>query len=200
MGTEVVAKADPDGYTLLIGNQGPMVVNPHIFNMRHDPAEALDPIAMIADAQLVVVVGSRLAGDVAARASREGQGGAARLRLGRQRVGEPRRHAASRPERRDRAQARALQGRRPRGERPRRRPHRLHGDHGPLGHRPDRVGHADRAGRHRRRALPRPARRSRPPSRPGFRATPPRPGTASSARRAFPRTSAPRSRRRPRRR
>ena len=60
MGTEVVAKADPDGYTLLIGNQGPMVVNPHIFNMRHDPAEALDPIAMIADAQLVIVVGSRL--------------------------------------------------------------------------------------------------------------------------------------------
>src|SRR6186713_1805801 len=56
MGTEVVAKADPDGYTLLIGNQGPMVVNPHIFKMRHDPAEALDPIAMIADAQLVIVV------------------------------------------------------------------------------------------------------------------------------------------------
>ena len=60
MGTEVAAKADPDGYTLLIGNQGPMVVNPHLFEMRHDPAEALDPIAMIADAQLVVVVGPRL--------------------------------------------------------------------------------------------------------------------------------------------
>jgi tripartite-type tricarboxylate transporter receptor subunit TctC len=60
MGTDVAAKADPDGYTLLIGNQGPMVVNPHIFNMRNDPAEALDPIAMIADAQLVVVVGKRL--------------------------------------------------------------------------------------------------------------------------------------------
>ena len=60
IGTEVVAKADPDGYTLLIGNQCPMVVNPHIFNLRHDPAEALDPIAMIADAQLVVVVGPRL--------------------------------------------------------------------------------------------------------------------------------------------
>ena len=60
IGTEVVAKADPDGYTLLIGNQGPMVVNPHIFNLRNDPAEALDPIAMIADAQLFVVVGPRL--------------------------------------------------------------------------------------------------------------------------------------------
>ena len=139
MGTEVVAKADPDGYTLLIGNQGPMVVNPHIFKMRHDPAEALDPIAMIADAQLVIVVGPRLDGEDAARAPREGQGGAARLRLGRQRLGQPRRHPASRPERRDRSQARALQGRRSRGERPRRRPHRLHGDHGPVRHRPDRV-------------------------------------------------------------
>ena len=44
----------------LIGNQAPMVVNPHLFEMRHDPAEALDPIAMIADAQLVIVVGPRL--------------------------------------------------------------------------------------------------------------------------------------------
>lgn len=60
IGTDVVANAEPDGYTLLIGNQGPMVVNPHIFDLRNDPAEALDPIAMIADAQLVVVVGPRL--------------------------------------------------------------------------------------------------------------------------------------------
>lgn len=60
IGTDVVANARPDGYTLLIGNQGPMVVNPHIFDMRHDPAEALDPIAMIANASLVVVTGPRL--------------------------------------------------------------------------------------------------------------------------------------------
>lgn len=60
LGTEVVAKSDPDGYTLLIGNQGPMVINPHIFKLRNDPAEALDPIAMIADATLVVVAGPRL--------------------------------------------------------------------------------------------------------------------------------------------
>ena len=60
IGTDVVANAKPDGYTLLFGNQGPMVVNPHIFDMRHDPAEALDPIAMIANATLVVVTGPRL--------------------------------------------------------------------------------------------------------------------------------------------
>lgn len=60
IGTEVVAEADPDGYTLLIGNQGPMAVNPHIFNLKSDPGSALDPIAMIADASLVVVVGPKL--------------------------------------------------------------------------------------------------------------------------------------------
>lgn len=60
IGTDVVAAADPDGYTLLIGNQGPMVVNPHVFDLKNDPAEALEPIAMIADASLVVTVGPGL--------------------------------------------------------------------------------------------------------------------------------------------
>jgi tripartite-type tricarboxylate transporter receptor subunit TctC len=61
LGTEAVAAAAPDGYTLLIGNQGPMVVNPHLFRrLKADPATTLDPIALIADAGLLVVVGPRL--------------------------------------------------------------------------------------------------------------------------------------------
>lgn len=61
LGTEAVAAAPADGYTLLIGNQGPMVVNPHLFKrLRADPATTLDPIALIADASLAVVVGPRL--------------------------------------------------------------------------------------------------------------------------------------------
>ena len=61
LGTEIVARAKPDGYTLLIGNQGPMVVNPHLFStMPADPETALEPIALIADTTLVVVVGPRL--------------------------------------------------------------------------------------------------------------------------------------------
>jgi tripartite-type tricarboxylate transporter receptor subunit TctC len=59
--TDAVAGAAPDGYTLLIGNQGPMVVNPHLYtNMRSDPAQALEPITLIASAALVVVVGPSL--------------------------------------------------------------------------------------------------------------------------------------------
>ena len=57
LATDAAAGAKPDGYTLLIGNQGPMVVNIHMFkNMKTDPEKALEPICLIADAGLVVVV------------------------------------------------------------------------------------------------------------------------------------------------
>ena len=50
--------AAADGYTLLIGNQGPMVVNPHLYkNMKSDPEQTLEPIILIASAALVIVVG-----------------------------------------------------------------------------------------------------------------------------------------------
>ncbi len=59
--TDAVAHAKPDGYTLLIGNQGPMVVNPHLTKtMKSDPERTLQPIALIANAALVVVVGPSL--------------------------------------------------------------------------------------------------------------------------------------------
>jgi tripartite-type tricarboxylate transporter receptor subunit TctC len=61
LATDAVAKAAPDGTTLLIGNQGPMVVNPHLYtNMRSDPEQTLEPIRLIANAALVVVVGPSL--------------------------------------------------------------------------------------------------------------------------------------------
>ena len=51
------AKAEPDGYTLLMANQGPMTVNPHLFkNVKIDPLTAFDPVTLIAEAPLVVVV------------------------------------------------------------------------------------------------------------------------------------------------
>jgi tripartite-type tricarboxylate transporter receptor subunit TctC len=59
LATEAVAASKPDGYTLLMGNQGPMTVNQSLFpNMRVDPLRALDPVALVADAPLVAVVGS----------------------------------------------------------------------------------------------------------------------------------------------
>ncbi len=61
LATDAVAAAKPDGYTLLIGNQGPMAVNPHLLKgMRNDPATTLEPIGLIAEASLVLVVGPRM--------------------------------------------------------------------------------------------------------------------------------------------
>ncbi len=61
LATEFVARSAPDGYTLLIGNQGPMTVNPTLFRatLSVDPAEALAPIAMVAETQLVILNGPR---------------------------------------------------------------------------------------------------------------------------------------------
>lgn len=58
--TETAAAARPDGYTMLMGNHGPMSVNVSLFrNMRVDPERALEPVGLVADAPLIVVVGPR---------------------------------------------------------------------------------------------------------------------------------------------
>ena len=57
LATQQAAKSDADGYTMLMANQGPMVVNPHLFkNVKIDPLTAFDPVTLIAEAPLVVVV------------------------------------------------------------------------------------------------------------------------------------------------
>ncbi|MGG5818235.1 Bug family tripartite tricarboxylate transporter substrate binding protein [Falsiroseomonas sp. HW251] len=60
LATEAAAAARPDGYTLLMGNHGPMSVNVSLFpGMRINPEQALEPIGLVADAPLVVVVGPK---------------------------------------------------------------------------------------------------------------------------------------------
>lgn len=55
--TQQAATAAPDGYTVLMANQGPMVVNPHMFkSVKIDPLAAFDPVTLIASASLVLVV------------------------------------------------------------------------------------------------------------------------------------------------
>lgn len=55
--TQMAASAAPDGYTVLMANQGPMAVNPHLFkSLTVDPLSALDPVTLIALVSLVVVV------------------------------------------------------------------------------------------------------------------------------------------------
>ncbi|WP_262296732.1 Bug family tripartite tricarboxylate transporter substrate binding protein [Microvirga sesbaniae] len=55
--TQQAAGAAPDGYTVLMANQGPMVVNPRLFkSVKIDPLTAFDPLTLITAAPLVVVV------------------------------------------------------------------------------------------------------------------------------------------------
>ena len=55
--TQTAAAAAADGYTLLMANQGPIAVNPHLFrNLKIDPLKAFDPVTLIAAAPLVLVV------------------------------------------------------------------------------------------------------------------------------------------------
>ncbi|MEY4523447.1 MAG: hypothetical protein RIR27_523 [Pseudomonadota bacterium] len=57
IGTEFVAKAAPDGYTIGMGNFAPMAVNKTLFgNLRYDPETDLTPIILIEKGPLILVV------------------------------------------------------------------------------------------------------------------------------------------------
>ncbi|WP_426959356.1 Bug family tripartite tricarboxylate transporter substrate binding protein [Muricoccus radiodurans] len=57
VGTEAVARARPDGTTLLLGPSGPMVFNPATYaQLSYDPQRDLAPVSMLASYPLVLVV------------------------------------------------------------------------------------------------------------------------------------------------
>jgi tripartite-type tricarboxylate transporter receptor subunit TctC len=57
IGTEAIAHAKPDGYTIGMGNFGPMSVNPTLFkNLRFDPLKDLVPVCLIEKGPLVLMV------------------------------------------------------------------------------------------------------------------------------------------------
>ncbi|WPB55431.1 tripartite tricarboxylate transporter substrate binding protein [Xylophilus sp. GOD-11R] len=57
IGTQQVAQSDPDGYTLLLGYDGTMVVNPNVYaKVPFDPIKDFAPIGKIGNAVLVIVV------------------------------------------------------------------------------------------------------------------------------------------------
>jgi tripartite-type tricarboxylate transporter receptor subunit TctC len=56
IGTQQVALAPPDGYTLVLGFDGTIVINPHVFaNFPIDVQKDLAPVGKIGDATLIVV-------------------------------------------------------------------------------------------------------------------------------------------------
>ena len=60
IGTDIVAKATPDGYTLLI-NSSTLTITPNAYkNLPFDPAKDLQPITMVASAPQLVMINSTL--------------------------------------------------------------------------------------------------------------------------------------------
>ena len=57
LGTEMVVRAAPDGYTLIVNSVGPIAVNPTLFpKLTYNPLTDLVPIVQIADVPNVLVV------------------------------------------------------------------------------------------------------------------------------------------------
>ena len=57
VGAESVARAAPDGYTLLLGNSGPITINPVLrTNLGYDPLKDLSAVSWLTSAQMVLMV------------------------------------------------------------------------------------------------------------------------------------------------
>ena len=57
VGAELVARSAPDGYTMLIGNSGPMTVNPVLrHDLGYDSRKDFAPVAWLTSAQMVLIV------------------------------------------------------------------------------------------------------------------------------------------------
>jgi tripartite-type tricarboxylate transporter receptor subunit TctC len=57
IGADIVAKADPDGYTLLMTSPGIQSINEFLYKtMPFDPAKAFSPVSLVADMSMLVVV------------------------------------------------------------------------------------------------------------------------------------------------
>jgi tripartite-type tricarboxylate transporter receptor subunit TctC len=61
IGATAVAKAKPDGYTLLMGNIGTQSINPSLYkNLPYNPETAFAPVTLIAELPLVLLVNPAL--------------------------------------------------------------------------------------------------------------------------------------------
>jgi tripartite-type tricarboxylate transporter receptor subunit TctC len=59
LGVDAVAKAAPDGYTIVIGQTSNLAINPTLYpKLPYDPTKDLVPVVLLADAALVMVTGT----------------------------------------------------------------------------------------------------------------------------------------------
>ena len=61
VGTEVVKNADPDGYTLLLGQSGPISINPAVYkDLPYDPVKDFAPVSLTSTYPYIMVVNRSL--------------------------------------------------------------------------------------------------------------------------------------------
>src|SRR5882724_13529429 len=61
IGTDMVAKAEGDGYTLLLGQSGPISINPAVYkDLRYDPVRDFAPITMTTAYPYILAVNAKL--------------------------------------------------------------------------------------------------------------------------------------------
>jgi tripartite-type tricarboxylate transporter receptor subunit TctC len=61
LGAGEVAKAEPDGYTLLWGDNATFAVNPHVYKkMAYDPLQSFAPVTLTVKGALVLIASNRL--------------------------------------------------------------------------------------------------------------------------------------------
>jgi tripartite-type tricarboxylate transporter receptor subunit TctC len=56
VGSEFVAKAAPDGYTLLLATNGPQAIAPHVFKLTYDVQRDLAPVSLIATVPYMLMI------------------------------------------------------------------------------------------------------------------------------------------------
>lgn len=59
LGVDTVAKAAPDGYTLVMGQTSNLAINPTLYaKLPYDPVKDLTPVSLVANSPLVIVTGA----------------------------------------------------------------------------------------------------------------------------------------------
>ncbi|HKS86929.1 MAG TPA: tripartite tricarboxylate transporter substrate binding protein [Pseudolabrys sp.] len=62
IGAEIVARAAPDGYTLLVGSNGPLTVNPFVqAKLGYDPLKDFTPVALTSYVPHVIILSNKVA-------------------------------------------------------------------------------------------------------------------------------------------
>ena len=75
IGAQAVAKAAPDGYTLLLAIDGTLVMNPFLYSkLAYDPFKDFEPVSLVALVPSAVTANIKVPGEHAARGHRHREG------------------------------------------------------------------------------------------------------------------------------